>query len=138
MATLKVKKGDEWIPVIGQDATGDGSPSVDERQLARAFVRFVPTNPTTKNSSFNVSTVAYKQAGLYEVNFESPMADDNYCTLATGDVYTTATNAVTAITRLAKSDKNSVEVCTFNADAGGSGNALVNPSSVKVVVFNDN
>jgi hypothetical protein len=126
--------GDFWAD---ESEAGAGSPSVDERQLARAFVRFIPTNPPTKNSSFNVSTVAYKQAGLYDVNFERPMADDNYCALATADVFTTATNAVTAITRRQSSDRDSVEVVTCNADAGGSGNQLVNPASVKVVVFSE-
>jgi hypothetical protein len=63
------------------------------------------------------------------------MADDNFCPIATADVNLAApTNAVTAITRLATTNKDSVECRTAFATSG----LLADPETVKVVVFNDN
>lgn len=76
MAVLKVKSGDEWVPVAG----GGGGGHV------KAFVNFngADANPnfTLENGgirkSFNISSVTDLGTGHYDINFETSFPDNEY------------------------------------------------------------
>ena len=125
--------GDLWID---PDAVTDDDPPIDTKTIAKAWVVFEPTNPVNKVNSYKVSTIGYLQAGVYDVNFESgTLKDPNYISVATADVYAAQTNAITAITRFNTQTVNQVNVVT--CDTRSSTQNIINPASVKVVVFDN-
>ena len=71
MAVLKVKNGDEWIPVAGGGGGG-----------ASAWVNFNgkhnQSGLLTKRGDFNVTSVTDEGAGDYTVNFENSLPTDSY------------------------------------------------------------
>lgn len=92
MAVLKVKNGDEWIPVVGGSGGG----------YVKAFVNFngKDANPeyTLDNGgirkSFNISSVTDLGPGHYDVNFETSFPDNEYAWSANaGDTDAPAVNS---------------------------------------------
>lgn len=127
MAVLKVKSGSEWVPVAGPQ-----EPIPSSETVARAWVIFRPA-ATVLLDHYNVTSVDYVKAGQYTVNFERPMPDANYASLATADVLSPTTNAMIAITRQDLTTITGVGVICTRGDAGV--NAMADPLSVKAIVF---
>jgi hypothetical protein len=71
MAVLKVKNGDEWIPVVGSGGTSS---------ISGSLVYNMKTN--TLISSTNVKQVSDEGTGLLKVTFDTPFADDTYCVVS--------------------------------------------------------
>ena len=78
MAVLKVKNGDEWVPVAGAGGGGGGH--------VKAFVNFNGLDANTEmtlanggvRKSFNVSSVTDLGVGHYDINFETSFPDNEY------------------------------------------------------------
>ena len=47
--------------------------------IAKAWVNFVGSSSPTINQSFNVSSVTYVSAGIWQVNFTTAFANTSYC-----------------------------------------------------------
>ena len=130
-ATADACVGDLWIDPTGDDNTL--IPAIpDSESVAAAWCAFNPNNQTLLDH-YNVTSVDYDSVGQYGVNFETPLADANYATLATADVYSNQTNVVIAISRQLLQTASRTVIITTRGDAGA--NAFVNPAYAKAVVF---
>jgi hypothetical protein len=110
MATLKVKKGDEWVQVLG----GGGN-----IQAPRAWISSGATTygqPIQVLDSFNVSSVVY-QSGWNKVNFAEPFETELYAAVGTPRENDTTSNILTLIFRddLFTVDYASYITCRRNA-----------------------
>lgn len=79
MAGMKYWDGSEWVPVVAADTT----PPKTNRQLwgrfAGTFGAGSATNENGKLKSEGISSVAYISLGCYDIFFDEPFADDQYC-----------------------------------------------------------
>ena len=86
MAVLKVKSGDEWVPVAG----GGGGSSVVK---SYGFYNRLGTETVVGQ---NVSSVSGGDAGRQYVNFEMPMKDNKY-TVTFGNAWTAKNGGMPAV-----------------------------------------
>ena len=131
MAQMSYFNGEKWV-AVSSDTNVSIPPIPDSKSVARAWAVFDPGSEILLDH-YNVSSVAYVQKGQYDVNFETPIGDSDYATLATADVLLAQTNCMIAISRQLLQTSSSTTVICTRGDAGG--NAMVDPEYMKVVVF---
>lgn len=80
-------------PVVSASANsmtirGEGSAQTSIQQgLAKAWVIFTGTGTIASRDSLNVGSITDVATGTYTHNFSNNMANTNYCSLASGDMY---------------------------------------------------
>ena len=120
-------------------------PTIDNSQLAKAWVNFDGTAGTTVGtefrctirSSYNVTKVVRNATGDYSVYFTTPFANTNYCAQVTSGTNTVlASNAPSAPAHcIGTVSTSSIRVHTYNPNTGGATAALVNRAIVNVTVL---
>jgi len=83
-AWAKLAAGTAGTVITSNGASTAPSYQASASTSIKAWVAFdgTTTTPTIK-SSYNVSSVSRTSTGIYKVNFTSPMANTDYCALAT-------------------------------------------------------
>ena len=112
MTVLKVKSGDEWIPVLG-----DGRADARERGNLFAWVNLNGIDMTERDK-FNVAGVTRLGDGYYRIVFDDDPPDANYASaFGVGTVVgvgPTSVSPFAARTSIASSEKYEFIVCYAN------------------------
>jgi hypothetical protein len=75
MAVLKVKNGDEWVPVAG--AGGGGGLDPEKVGALFAWINFDASTMETRDK-FNISDIQKNSTGYYTIFFDVDPPDENY------------------------------------------------------------
>jgi hypothetical protein len=104
---------------VAFDGTGNitiPATSISGANVAKAWVNFNGTTPSSAGRSFNVSSVTKNGTGDYTVNFATPMADANYSIVFGGSRLNSAVDNFGM--QFYTQQTGSVRINTFGNNAG--------------------